>query len=346
MSHDTSLYPRPHTSHCTHPDRNHDGRCPAQWPSTALVPVVQPEDPWAAPAHSVGLFDFHGVQVPILMDERGRWVHVHRLSTGMGVDAEAQRMSILRNAWSEGWTFVTKVQVPGDNQRRSHFWLHEKRVPMWLATVTASRIADENTRRRIEQTQREFADVLAEWSATGEVKPKTSDVSDQVVTRSSAQLSNRELAMMVIAEADRADREREAREIAEAEVRAHEGGSDITLTKFYKAYFTDVMEREFFEHLYSAGYLIDQRGKGPERKDKTRGDGPEHRHPTRMGKQYIQLVKQIDRRGRTRWNSRVRPDRLLAFKAALVADGLPANNQDGIVAWDEIVELDEFEGED
>lgn len=217
---------------------------------------------------------------------------------------------------------------------------------MWLATVTASRIADENTRRRIEQTQREFADVLAEWSATGEVKPKTSDVSDQVVTRSSTQLSNRELAMMVIAEADRADREREAREIAEAEVRAHEGGSDITLTKFYKAYFTDVMEREFFEHLYSAGYLIDQRGKGPERKDKTRGDGPEHRHPTRMGKQYIQLVKQIDRRGRTRWNSRVRPDRLLPFKAALVADGLPANNQDGIVAWDEIVELDEFEGED
>lgn len=217
---------------------------------------------------------------------------------------------------------------------------------MWLATISASRIQDPVVRARVEATQVEFADVLAEWVGTGKVEPKTSDVSSQMVTRSSAKLSNRELAMMVIAEADRADREREAREIAEAEVRAHEGGSDITLTKFYKAYFTDVMEREFFEHLYSAGYLIDQRGKGPERTDKTRGDGPEHRHPTRMGKQYIQLVKQIDRRGRTRWNSRVRPDRLLAFKAALVADGLPANNQDGIVPWDEIVELNEFEGED
>jgi P22_AR N-terminal domain len=120
----------------------------------------------------VGFLPFHGADIPIKVDGAGNWPSVTALSNTMGVDSNGQRQAILRKHWAQGWTCVTHVQLPGDTQRREHFFIHEKRVPMWLANIDTSRIRDEQVRARVEATQVEFADVLAEWTSTGEVKPK------------------------------------------------------------------------------------------------------------------------------------------------------------------------------
>lgn len=52
------------------------------------------------------------------------------------------RQMIERKSWSQGRTCITHVQLPGDRQKRQHFLVHERIVPMWLANVTSSRITD------------------------------------------------------------------------------------------------------------------------------------------------------------------------------------------------------------
>lgn len=323
---------RRHQPYCAHPDSRHSGGCPIHWRDDAPPPA----DPWTAapgeppaPAEVIGTIDFHGNAIPVLENERGLWASLTALCTAMGIDTNAQRQNLARNAWSQGWTCVTHVRLPDDDRSRSHIFVHEKRIPMWLANITASRLA-ESVRSRVVATQIEFADVLAEYAITGKVEPRAAQAPTSVADALSKGFSAKDIALLVIEQAERADREQAGREIAEAEVRAHEGGADLTLTAFYKLYFSDVMEREFFEHMYSAGYLIDQRAKGTQRDDGSFRDGPEHRFPTRTGKRYIQLAKSRDRNGNIRLNSRVRPDRALDLKAALVADGLIPNNMDGV----------------
>ncbi|WP_211370558.1 hypothetical protein [Nonomuraea turkmeniaca] len=151
---------------------------------------------------------------------------------------------------------------------------------------------------------------------------ETAEAARQVAPK----LSNRELAAMVIEEADRADRATARAEIAEGKFQAIEAGDGLTLTAFHKKYFSEVTERTFFEHLYSRGYLIDQRGKGSERENGTFRDGPEHRHPTFKGKPFFYLHGSGVHGKRRRENTRVRPgDPELLLKAALVKDGLRGN---------------------
>lgn len=139
-------------------------------------------------------------------------------------------------------------------------------------------------------------------------------------------LSNRELAVLVIEEADRADRATARAEVAEGKFQAIEAGDGLTLTAFHKKYFSEVTERTFFEHLYSRGYLIDQRGKGSERDNGTFRNGPEHRHPTFKGKPFFYLHGSGVHGTKRRENTRVRPGNPeLLLKAALTRDGLRAN---------------------
>ena len=143
------------------------------------------------------------------------------------------------------------------------------------------------------------------------------------------ELTRRDLAQMVIAEADRADQAERRAEIAEGTVREIEGANGLTLRMFHKKYFSEVREREFFEHLYAKGYLIDQRGKGKVRPDGTVRDGAEHRHPSFKGKPYLYLHFNGVHGDRRRETTRVRPGQPeLALKAALVRDGLEANDND------------------
>lgn len=147
------------------------------------------------------------------------------------------------------------------------------------------------------------------------------------------ELTRRDLAQMVIIEADRADQAEQRAERAEGTVREIEGANGLTIRMFHKKYFSDVREREFFEHLYAKGYLIDQRGKGKPRHDGTVRDGAEHRHPSFKGKPYLYLHFTGVHGDKRREGTRVRPGQPeLDFKAALVRDGLTANgNDDGFL---------------
>lgn len=118
-------------------------------------------------------------------------------------------------------------------------------------------------------------------------------------------------------------------EKAEAFQTAIEAGDGLTLRAFHKKYFSEVGERAFMDHLYDRGYLIDQRGKGAEREDGTVRDGAQHRHPSAKGKPFFYLHGHGQYGGKRREATRVRPGTPeLDLKAALIKDGLAANNND------------------
>lgn len=120
-------------------------------------------------ARGMGSLDFNGQAVSVYTNDQGTWVFPGQISASMGINAEAQRQNIERQPWSEGWTSVTQVQLPGDAQARPHFALHERRLPMWIATITASRIQDPAVREQVEYWQNHFADVLYEYLYNGGV---------------------------------------------------------------------------------------------------------------------------------------------------------------------------------
>lgn len=113
---------------------------------------------------------------------------------------------------------------------------------------------------------------------------------------------------------------------AENVVAAITDGGGITLTQFHKHYFPDVPERVFFEHLYTKGILIDQRGKGKwDEKRRRFREGNEHRHPSAKGKPYLYLEGHADAKGRRREYAKVRPgSREVELAELLASQGLPA----------------------
>lgn len=172
-----------------------------------------------------------------------------------------------------------------------------------------------------------MAEPFQDW-VTDEVLPAIRRTGRYEVGRA-RELSRRDLAQMVIAEADRADQAEHRAELAEGTVREIEGANGLTFRMFHKKYFSDVREREFFEHLYAKGYLIDQRGKGSVRPDGSVRDGSEHRHPGFKGKPFLYLHFVGVHGERRRESARVRPGQPeLDFKAALVREGLQSNSND------------------
>ncbi|MFV2172277.1 BRO family protein [Actinomadura sp. LOL_016] len=127
----------------------------------------------------------------------------------------------------------------------------------------------------------------------------------------------------------RADHFQRRATAAEGTVREIEGSGGLALRAFLKKYFSDVPEREFFEHLYRRGYLIDQRGKGSVRENGTVRDGAEHRHPTYKGKRYFYLHYVGIHGGKRRENTHVRPGRFeVELRDVLAREGLRANRND------------------
>lgn len=137
----------------------------------------------------------------------------------------------------------------------------------------------------------------------------------------------REQAMARLVAEDRAGKAEVRAIVAESTVKEIEGGDGLTPTAFHKKYFSDVRERDFFEHLYRKNYLLDQRGKGAwSEKKQRRKDGSEHRHPSFKGKAFFYLHFGGTYGDKRREHTRVRPGTPeLALKAALIKDGLPAN---------------------
>lgn len=157
----------------------------------------------------------------------------------------------------------------------------------------------------------------------------------------------RQLAQMVLEAEDRADREAEARVLAEKRVeveqrhrRAIEAGDGIHLTDFGKKYFSDVPARKFDEHLYKHRWLIDQRGTRV-RPDGEVRDGWDHRKPTYKGRPFIYEHDTGNHGGRRRFQPRVRPQKEIELRDALAAEGLPVNEHStGLV----LITNDELKG--
>jgi phage antirepressor YoqD-like protein len=132
---------------------------------TTLVATPDPDEP--QPGTRIDAFDFHGHPAAVLTEQRGHWVFPGQLCNFMGIDGNAQRNRIERKHWSQGWTSMMNVQLPGDTQSREHFLLHQRRLATWLGSIDTSRIKDPATRSEVEQHQTEFADALADYLTKG-----------------------------------------------------------------------------------------------------------------------------------------------------------------------------------
>jgi hypothetical protein len=102
----------------------------------------------------------------------------------------------------------------------------------------------------------------------------------------------------------------------------------MTPTLFRQVYFSDVPENAFWEHLYTHGYLLDQRNQRRDAFGNLTKDGYRHGHP-RAGKgdKFFQLPEDmwVDPNGRPRGRAVVRPDRVRELVQQLISEGLRAN---------------------
>lgn len=115
------------------------------------------------PEFEIGSFEFHGDTVTVVTNEQGSWAVLGQLCQNLTLDPNGQRQAIERKAWSEGKTCVMHVMLPGQSRTYPQFLIHERILPMWLANVTTSRIADEGKRLKVERAQVELADALYQY---------------------------------------------------------------------------------------------------------------------------------------------------------------------------------------
>lgn len=87
------------------------------------------------------------------------WIAVARTCDALGIDTEGQRQRLVRSPWA--WTCVMQVQLAGDAQGRRVFAVDLDSLPMWLATIDASRVSPDAAPKLI-RYQREAARVLRE----------------------------------------------------------------------------------------------------------------------------------------------------------------------------------------
>lgn len=100
---------------------------------------------------------FHGDEIECVQRDDGVWISLRRACESLGLDVDSQRAKLKSKAWAT-CTVMSTVQV-GDDQAREVFCLHLDSVPMWLATIEPSRVA-EGVREKLVAYQREAARVL------------------------------------------------------------------------------------------------------------------------------------------------------------------------------------------
>lgn len=121
---------------------------------------------------------------------------------------------------------------------------------------------------------------------------------------------------------------------------AIEGGDGINLTDFGKKFFSEVPARAFDEHLYTHGWLINQKNSRV-RPDGSVRDGYDHRKPTFKGRRFIYDHDQGNYGSRRRFQARVRPQMEIELRDALSREGLPVNTHStGLV----LISSDELKG--
>lgn len=116
----------------------------------ALEPVNDDAD------GALDTIEFMGVAIPV--DTERELVVLKPLCEAVGLSWRGQQERLERASWA--CTRVIRVQLPGDVQGRDVTMLPRKQVPMWIATVDATRLRNDDAREWVEAFQRECVDVL------------------------------------------------------------------------------------------------------------------------------------------------------------------------------------------
>jgi prophage antirepressor-like protein len=106
--------------------------------------------------------------------------------------------------------------------------------------------------------------------------------------------------------------------------RATEAGDGLKISDFRGKYFTSVPKMTFFAHLYEKHWIKDERGwrKYPDGSPK---EGPNHMSPLRKANGILYQHGEGTYGGRQRLQTRVKPDAEIAFRDALIKEGLTPN---------------------
>ncbi|MEU8811130.1 hypothetical protein ACN6K5_001347 [Streptomyces violaceoruber] len=120
-----------------------------------------------------------------------------------------------------------------------------------------------------------------------------------------------------------------AEQVVRQEIQPHQAvpARHMTPTTFRQVYFSDVLEKVFWDHLYRE-YLLDQRNTRRDALGNLSKDGYRHGHPrSGKGDKYFMLPEDmwVDAHGRPRGRAVVRPDRVRDLVEQLIAEGLRAN---------------------
>jgi prophage antirepressor-like protein len=183
-------------------------------------------------------------------------------------------------------------------------------------------------------------EVLPSIRRTGQYGVPELDLSDPIAAIEAVREREGRALDIARAERVRADKAERRVEIEQRHRRAIEGGDGILLTDFGKKYFSEVRHTDFFEHLYTKKWLIDQRGTRVRADGEVR-DGHDHRKPTYKGRPFIYEHDTGVHGGQRRFQPRVRPQKEIELRDALAAEGLPVNmHSTGLV----LITNDELKG--
>lgn len=267
---------------------------------------------------------FHGTFLHTALDENGQPVVVIKPTIiGMGLDWSAQLKKLKTRSWA---TVAETATVGADGKTRDMATVDLDTWSMLLANIDENRVKG-SVRDLVVRYQKESAQRLREYWTTGMA------INPAVATASPAELSRKEMARYwyeaedrAELESARADKAEHRAEVVERRFEEYEGGPGMTLTRFHKKHFSEVPHVKFFDHLYTADYVIDERNKVWDEAKQEWKSGPRHLEPKAKGKPFLYLHEGGIYGKKRRFRTYVRPGNAeLSFKAQLVRDGLRGN---------------------
>lgn len=219
-------------------------------------------------------------------------------NTGMDADTEASRR---------------RENLPGGTKPRENYRL--SRYGAYMAAMNG-----DPRKPEIAAAQTYFAVRTRE----AEVTQAAIDLSDPLAQLARAGEQITQAVTLALAERKRAQLAEQRADKADERVEAVTGGTGMTPSDWREAFLL-TPEREFFEHLYARGYLIDQRRSRRTIRDgrTVYRDGPDHRKPRApKGDVYFKVVPHGTYGGKERVQTVVRPHMYAALRDRLVAEGL------------------------
>lgn len=269
---------------------------------------------------------FHGTFLHTTLDEDGQPVVVIKPTIiAMGLDWSAQ----LKKLKTRSWAVVAETATTGSDGKT--YVMKTCDLDTWsmlLANIDENKVK-EVVKELVIKYQKESAHRLREYWTTGiAINPALAENLPVPAEPSRKELAKYwyEAEERAELESVRADKAEHRAEVIERKFEEYEGGPGMTLTRFHKKHFSEVGAKAFFDHLYAADYVIDERGKVWDEANQEYKQGPRHLEPKAKGKPFLYLHEGGIYGKKRRFRTYVRPGHAeLQFKAQLVKDGLRGN---------------------